>query len=148
MQTSPASISDIPALCELLALLFTQEADFKPDREAQRRGLTSIITNPEVGFILVARQHGKIVGMVNMLYTISTALGDRVALLEDMVVSPSVRGAGIGSQLLEQAIQSARLNGCKRITLLTDASNESAHRFYQKHGFTGSAMVPFRLLLS
>jgi len=148
MQITPANALDIPSLCELLGLLFSQEADFKPDREAQSRGLALIIGNPEVGLIIVARQDGKIVGMVNLLYTVSTVLGDRVALLEDMVVSPSVRGSGIGSQLLEQAIQFSRLSGCKRITLLTDRGNESAQRFYQKYGFDFSAMVPLRLSLS
>ncbi|MBI3561593.1 MAG: GNAT family N-acetyltransferase [Gammaproteobacteria bacterium] len=148
MQITPATTSDLPALCELLDLLFSQEADFKPDREAQRRGLARIINNPEVGLIVVARRDNQVVGMVNLLYTVSTALGERVALLEDMVVSPNSRGAGVGSRLLEQAIQFARFNGCKRITLLTDRTNESAQRFYQKHGFSFSAMIPLRLALS
>ena len=148
MEITPANASDIPALCELLAILFSQEADFKPDHDAQSRGLARIIGSPEIGLIVVARQDGLVVGMVNLLYTISTALGDRVALLEDMVVAPSARGSGVGSQLLEQAIQFARLNGCKRITLLTDRTNEPAQRFYQKHGFDFSAMVPLRLSLS
>lgn len=148
MQITPANASDIPALCELLGILFSQETDFKPDREAQSRGLARIISSPEVGLIVVARQDSQVVGMVNLLYTVSTALGDRVALLEDMVVSPDVRGAGVGSRLLEQAIQFARLNGCKRITLLTDRTNESAQRFYRKHGFDFSAMIPLRLSLS
>lgn len=129
MQITPANASDIPALCELLALLFSQEADFKPDLDAQSRGLARIISSPEVGLILVARQDNRVVGMVNLTYTISTALGDRVALLEDMVVSPSMRGSGVGSELLEQAIQFERLSGCKYITLLTDHTNESAQRF-------------------
>jgi len=119
-----------------------------PDHQAQSRGLARIISNPEAGLIVVARQNSRVVGMVNLLYTISTALGDRVALLEDMVVSPSARGSGVGSQLLEQAIQLARLNGCKRITLLTDRTNESAQRFYQRHGFDFSAMIPLRLSLN
>lgn len=148
LKITPATAADIPELCELLGLLFTQEADFKPDFDAQSRGLARIISSPEIGLIIVARQNSQIVGMVNLLYTVSTALGDCVALLEDLVVSPNARGAGVGSQLLEQAIQFARLNGCKRITLLTDGTNESAQRFYQKHGFTASAMIPFRLLLS
>jgi GNAT superfamily N-acetyltransferase len=148
MQITPANASDIPALCELLALLFSQEADFKPDYEAQSRGLAGIISSPEVGLIVVARQDSQVVGMVNLLYTVSTALGDRVALLEDMVVSPNARGAGVGSRLLEQAIRLARLNGCKRITLLTDSDNESAQRFYQRHGFGMSSMTPLRLSLS
>jgi GNAT superfamily N-acetyltransferase len=147
MQITPANASDIPALCELLNILFAQEAEFKPDYEAQSRGLARIISNPETGLIVVARQDSKVVGMVNLLYTVSTALGDRVALLEDMVVSPNVRGSGVGSRLLEQAIQLARLDGCKRITLLTDRANESAQRFYQKHGFGFSAMIPLRLTL-
>lgn len=148
MEITPANASDIPALCELLDILFSQEADFKPDHEAQSRGLALIINNPEVGLIVAARQNGCIVGMVNLLYTISTALGERVALLEDMIVSPDARGSGVGSRLLEQAIQFARLNGCKRITLLTDRTNEPAQRFYQKHGFGFSAMIPLRLSLS
>lgn len=148
MQITPAKTSDIPALCDLLSILFSQEAEFKPNHEAQSRGLARIISNPEIGLIVVARQDNQIIGMVNLLFTISTALGDRVALLEDMVVSPNARGSGVGSRLLEQAIQFARLNGCKRITLLTDSTNESAQRFYQKHGFGFSAMIPLRLSLS
>lgn len=147
MQITLANISDIPALCKLLAMLFSQEADFKPDHEAQSRGLARIMNSPETGLIIVARQDSQIVGMVNLLYTMSTALGDRVALLEDMVVSDNIRNSGVGSQLLEQAIQFARLNGCKRITLLTDRANGSAQRFYQRHGFGCSTMIPLRLSL-
>ena len=67
MQISPATLSDIPALCDLLAILFTQEADFKPDRAAQSRGLTRIINNPGIGLIVVARQDSRVVAMVNLL---------------------------------------------------------------------------------
>lgn len=147
MEISLATASDIPALCELLSLLFSQEADFQPDDEAQRRGLAQILDNPDVGLILVARQKNQIMGMVNLLFTVSTALGQRVALLEDLVIAPTQRGNGIGSQLLKQTIETARLHDCHRITLLTDLANESAQRFYRKHGFSFSAMIPMRVLL-
>lgn len=138
---------DIEALCELLSVLFAQEAEFTPDREAQRRGLARIIGDADVGVILVAREGGGIVGMANLLYTVSTALGTRVALLEDMVVAPHVRGWGVGSALLAQAIAVAREQGCGRITLLTDGVNATAQRFYARHGFSMSGMVPMRLSL-
>jgi GNAT superfamily N-acetyltransferase len=147
MHVEPATPADIPALADLLTILFAQEVEFVPDRAAQIRGLTLIVKNPEIGCILVARQQGKILGMVNLLYTISTALGERVAILEDMVVSPSARGGGIGTQLLQAAIEYARSVGCKRITLLTDQSNEIAQQFYAKQGFSISSMVPMRLAL-
>lgn len=142
-----ATTADIPALTGLLAALFAQEAEFAPDRIAQLRGLSAILDDPQMGEILVARHHGAIVGMVSLLYTVSTALGARVALLEDMVVTPAARGAGVGSRLLQAAIDHASAVGCKRITLLTDQSNETAQRFYAKYGFSISGMVPLRLHL-
>lgn len=148
MEITLATVSDIPALCELLALLFLQETDFQPNSKAQRRGLVHILSNPDVGLILVARKGSQIVGMVNLLFTVSTALGQRVALLEDLIVLPNQRGNGIGSQLLKQAIETARLHHCHRITLLTDSTNESAQWLYQKHGFQFSAMIPMRILLT
>ena len=139
-----ATVSDTPALSALLSILFTQEAEFQPDTVAQQRGLNAILTDPALGEILVARQNGQIVGMVNVLYSISTALGARVALLEDMVVAPAMRGSGLGSQLLAAAIKHAKQRGCLRITLLTDADNYAAQAFYQKQGFEKSSMIPLR----
>ena len=147
MNISQATISDIPKLCKLLALLFSQEADFSPNSKAQSQGLTRIIENPEIGLIFVAHENNQIVGMANLLFTVSTALGQRVALLEDLVVLPEYRNKGIGSAILKQAIETARLHDCHRITLLTDSVNESAQQFYQKQGFHFSAMIPMRILL-
>lgn len=144
MKIEVAQISDIPALCTLLDSLFTQETEFKSDHNAQVRGLASVIESDEVGDILVVRENGDVIAMVNILYTVSTALGTRVGLLEDMIVSKAGRGSGIGSKLLEKAVEFARDKGCQRITLLTDHDNEGAHRFYQKHGFGLSTMVAFR----
>lgn len=140
--------ADIPALIKLLSILFEQEAEFKPDEPAQRRGLSMIIKAPDCGAILVAREDAEIVAMVNLLYSVSTALGERVATLEDMVVAPRARGAGVGSALLREAIAYARGCDIKRITLLTDRENEVAQRFYANHGFAMSTMIPLRLHLS
>lgn len=142
-----ASPDDIPALCELLSVLFEQEQEFVPDADAQRAGLSAILDDPKTGIILVAREGQRVLAMVNLLFTVSTALGGRVALLEDMVVAPAVRGAGVGSALLRRAVVLAHDAGCRRITLLTDADNMRAQRFYQQHGFVPSAMLPMRLLL-
>jgi ribosomal protein S18 acetylase RimI-like enzyme len=144
---SIANENDVHALCQLLVQLFSQELEFTPNIEAHQRGLLSIIRNPSVGFILIGKVKDKAVGMVNILFTVSTALGERVAILEDMVVSDAFRGLGTGSKLLEHAMKEAKKQQCKRITLLTDASNNAAQKFYQKHKFTQSSMLPFRLTL-
>jgi GNAT superfamily N-acetyltransferase len=142
-----ATESDISALCSLLAMLFAQEQEFQPNRDRQQRGLNGIITHPELGCIWVAHVDEKPVGMVNVLYSLSSALGGKVALLEDMVVDPAYRRCGIGSRLLNHAVAQAQNHDCLRITLLTDQGNSEAQAFYRRHGFVLSSMLPMRLML-
>ncbi len=147
MKIEMATTSDIPTLSTLLDYLFSQEVEFKPDHETQSRGLEMILNNNNIGNIFVAKNNEKIIGMVILLYTVSTALGERVALLEDMVVSPNERGLGIGSMLLDHAVKYATEEGCKRITLLTDKTNIGAQKFYKQHEFNRSSMIPFRMII-
>jgi GNAT superfamily N-acetyltransferase len=147
MNLRPATSADLPALVDLLCVLFTQEAEFEPDRAAQARGLAAILEAPAVGAILVAEETDVVLGMVSLLWTVSTALGARAGLLEDMVAAPAARGRGVGGRLLEAAIAHARAAGCRRLTLLTDADNAGAQRFYRRRGFVASPMLPFRLAL-
>lgn len=150
MQFEIATLDDIPKLCELLNYLFEQEAEFQPDTASQIRGLSAIINDNTLGDIIVAKDNDNdsILAMVNLLYTVSTALGGRVAILEDMVVAPDYRQQNIGSSLINYAIEHCKNKRCKRITLLTDSDNYSAQAFYKKQGFIGSDMQVFRKFLS
>lgn len=144
MTTHIARQSDIDALVKLLGVLFSQEVEFEPNIDRQQQALREIIRSPQLGEILVLKDGQRIIGMVSLLYTISTALGGAVALLEDMVIDPDYRNRGAGTKLLNDAVQRASLRGCQRVTLLTDGDNIKAQRFYQRHGFTVSSMKPFR----
>ena len=148
VQITKAILKDIPQLCQLLSSLFEQEIEFTADEKMQTQGLQTIILNQEIGHVLVLKETDKVVGMINILYTISTALGARVGILEDMVISKEYRSLGLGSKLLKFAIEFAKEDGCKRLTLLTDADNTSAHKFYTEKGFSQSTMIPFRINLS
>ena len=138
--------ADVPQLAALLNLLFSGDIEFAPDVRKQIDGLSLIVANPSFGSIFVLEMDGAISGMVSLLFSISTALGGKVAVLEDMIVDPSLRGKGFGSRLLEHGIDFARREGCKRITLLTDYDNAGAMNFYAKQGFVKSQMIPMRLV--
>ena len=141
-----ANTGDLPELVGLLNELFTQDIEFEPDYAVQERGLQKIIGNNEVGEILVLKVGNKIIGMVSLLYTISTALGDRVAILEDMIISKEYRNRGFGKELLAEAIRFSKQRGCRRLTLLADFDNDVAIKFYKGFGFSKSAMIPMRLV--
>ena len=140
----PAENDDIKELSKLLTILFGQENEFKPDDSKQIKALTAIINNPSSGRIFVMTENDTVIGMVSLLYTISTAMGEKAALLEDMVIHPDYRNKGNGSELIEYALSYASGNNIKRVTLLADYDNKAAASFYKKHGFVKSSMVPFR----
>lgn len=144
---SPATLDDLPQLVALLTILFTAEAELAPDPAKQERALRLILSEPEQGRIFCARQGSRVVGMVSILLTVSTAEGGLSAWLEDMVVHPDCRNGGVGEQLINHALDQARTLGCTRVTLLTDGVNTGAMRFYERAGFKRSDMVPFRRYL-
>lgn len=147
VRVEPATIEDLPALVDLLRELFTAEADFVPDQSKQERGLRLILEQPSRGRIFVLRNQLHIVGMINLLFTISTAEGGFVILLEDLIVLPEHRGRGYGSKLVDFAKNFAKQKDFLRITLLTDKPNARSTGFYKKHGFVDSDMIPLRYYL-
>ncbi len=146
IRIEPATLDDLPLLVDLLEDLFSMEADFVPNREKQERGLRLILEQPSRGRIFVLRNDHRVIGMINLLITISTAEGGFVLLMEDVVVHRDHRGQGYGSALLEHAIKFAREKNFLRITLLTDRDNQASKRFYLSRGFVESGMVPLRML--
>ena len=144
----PATEADLDELSELLGGLFAQESDFRPDKDKQLRGLRLIFEQPSRGRVFVLRRDGAIVGMINLLFTISTAEGGFVIVLEDLVVHKQYQAHGYGSKLLQHAIDFAKQKNFLRITLLTDRPENLAQGFFRRHGFVESSMIPMRLLIT
>ena len=136
-----ATTADLPAMADLLAELFSLESDFHPERDRQLRGLQLILDTPEIGRLFVLRTGGVVAGMANALITVSTFLGTRVVLLEDVIVSRAHRGGGHGRMLVEHVLAWAAREGMGRVTLLADRDNAPALAFYERLGFEPSAMV-------
>ena len=144
----PATLDDLPQLADLLYDLFSQEADFIPNRDKQLRGLQLILEQPSRGRIFVLRGGARIIGMINLLITISTAEGGFVLILEDLVIHRDHRGQGYGGRLMAHALEYAKEKGFLRVTLLTDKLENKARSFYERHGFHQSDMVPMRYYFS
>lgn len=144
----PATLEDLPQLVELLVALFSEEKDFAPDRRKQEHGLRLILEQPSKGRIFVLRTDHMIIGMVNLLFTISTAEGGIAILMEDLIIHPQHRRQGFGGRLLDYAVSYSKRKGFKRITLLTDKISAESQAFFQEHGFNFSSMIPMRCVFA
>ncbi len=147
VRVEPATIEDLPELVQLVSELMDIQGDFMANPEAHERGLALILEQPNRGRIFVLRNDDCIFGMVNLLFTISTALGGLVILLEDFVIHPNHRGQGYGTMLLDYVKKFAKQKHFKRITLLTDKISAESQKFFKKEGFEHSSMIPMRLLV-
>jgi len=143
----PATIEDLQALTELVMDLMSCSEDFTPDRVVQERGLRLILEQPNRGRIFVVRNKDKIFGMVNLLFTISTARGGFVILMEDVVIHPDHRGQGYGRMLIDYVVEFAKQKNFRRITLLTDKMSAESQEFFKKLGFEYSHMIPMRRII-
>lgn len=143
----PATLEDLPALTTLVMDLMARSDDFTPDHTLQERGLRLILEQPNRGRIFVVRNKDRIFGMVNLLFTISTARGGFVILMEDVVIHPDHRGQGYGSMLVDYVVDFAKRKNFKRITLLTDRISAESQEFFKKQGFDYSNMIPMRRII-
>jgi len=141
----PAQPDDIPAMCDLLADLFSVEADFDIDTAKQAKGLGMLVEDqPGRAFACVAVSGNDIVGMVTAQTLVSTAEGGRVGLVEDVIVDKRFRRRGAGTLLIEAAIAWSREQGLTRLQLLADRENSQALDFYTSRGWTFTKLICLR----
>ena len=96
----PATFEDLDELSGLLGELFSEESDFLSGQgETTARAALDFRTTESRTRFCSARDR-TIVGMINLLFTISTAEGGFVMVLEDLVVHKDFQGKGYGSKLL------------------------------------------------
>ncbi|MFH8435242.1 GNAT family N-acetyltransferase [Streptomyces sp. NPDC018007] len=97
--------------------------------------------------VVVAVREGRVVGTLQL--TIVPGLSRRGAtrsIIEGVRVHRDERGSGLGTRLVQWAVDESRRQNCQLVQLTSDASREDAHRFYERLGFTASH-VGFKLAL-
>jgi GNAT superfamily N-acetyltransferase len=139
----PAQVEDVDHLVHLLGLLFTIEEDFSVDVEKQRNGLRLLVEGDRA-CVLVAEQDGQVIGMCTGQIVISTAEGGPSVLVEDVVVEPEYRGQGVGRALMAALTEWAKNQGSTRMQLLADKNNPPGLVFYNRLGWTSTALVCLR----
>jgi ribosomal protein S18 acetylase RimI-like enzyme len=102
-----------------------------------RRFLYNIVQFPGCGifnrsgsFIAFDTRTGWVAGIMLVSF-VSVEVGH----ITQLCVTPHARGAGLGYELLRQAVAALRARGAKRISLTVTAGNTEAIQLYQRCGF-------------
>ncbi|MGK9459921.1 N-acetyltransferase family protein [Streptomyces sp. G6] len=89
--------------------------------------------------LVVAVRDGRVAGTLQL--TIVPGLSRRGAtrsVIEGVRVHADERGGGLGTQLMEWAVDESRRQGCQLVQLTSDNTRADAHRFYERLGFSAS----------
>ena len=98
----------------------------------------SIERDPSNQFI-VASMDGRIVGCYQLTFIVGLShLGGERAQIESVRVASDLRGVGLGTDLMRDALRRASERGCFLVQLTTDLRREHTKRFYERLGFIAS----------
>ncbi len=102
-----------------------------------RRFLLNIIQYPGCGsffqpasFLALEAQGGKLCGLC-----LSSLVQADVGHITQVCVSKTVRGTGLGYELIRRALESLAGHGCRKATLTVTAANTEAIQLYEQMGF-------------
>lgn len=87
--------------------------------------------------VYLAEQAGQVVGTFTLLVmpTMMHRGFHRSALLDSVTVRPALRGQGLGTVMMQVALDLAREAGCYKVMLSSNLKRKRAHDFYRSLGF-------------
>ena len=124
----PAKTEDLPAVIELENRCFVDAWSGE--------SLRAELTSDDLRLPLVAEYDGQLCG-----YLMAWRVVDQIHILNSATV-PKLRRQGVASLLLAAAADQARRWNLTEFTLEVRRSNDSAIRFYKKHGFCEVGIRP------
>jgi GNAT superfamily N-acetyltransferase len=65
------------------------------------------------------------------------------AVIENVVVEESLRGSGLGKQIMAATLQAAWAAGCYKAMLMTGSRKPATHNFYRACGFSADAKTAY-----
>nr|WP_314258275.1 GNAT family N-acetyltransferase [uncultured Devosia sp.] len=89
--------------------------------------------------LIVAERNGEVVGTLQISYLPGLpAFGMKRGILENVHIRADQRGTGLGTQMVQWAVERCRDAGCGMVQLTSNKVRLDAHRFYEKLGFAKS----------
>jgi len=137
MQTCSIALATVSDCRECAQLLVEQLGEHGVDASAEQlsRVLERVVTDGARGFILLARDDLRMVGIAYVATILSAEHCGLVAWLEELYVTPSLRSLGIGTALITAILERAREMDIVAIDLEVDAGHIRAESLYRRFGF-------------
>ncbi|TWV32509.1 GNAT family N-acetyltransferase [Streptomyces misionensis] len=139
LEIRAATADDLPAIIGMLADDPLGAQRESPDDPAPYQAALKRLDADPNQHLVVAVRDGRVIGTLQL--TTIPGLSHRGAtrgLIEAVRIHADERGSGLGTELIQWAVDTARRLDCRMVQLTSDKSRPDAHRFYERLGFTAS----------
>ncbi|MEV2210648.1 GNAT family N-acetyltransferase [Streptomyces sp. NPDC050997] len=139
LEIRAATSVDIPAIVAMLTDdPLGAQRESPDDLTPYLTALERLSSDPHQHLVVAVRE-GRVVGTLQL--TVIPGLsrrGSTRSIIEGVRIHADERGSGLGTQLIEWAIDESRRQDCQLVQLTSDNTRTDAHRFYERLGFTAS----------
>jgi len=115
-----------------------------PNKELDENELRIVFdrgVNSDTDELFCLAYSGEIIGFCAYAIVNNLWLAGYISYMYAMVVDEKFRGKGLGTMLINEAIQDSKNKGLKRLELDSGFHREKAHEFYMKLGFEKRAFL-------
>ncbi|MEV7281840.1 GNAT family N-acetyltransferase [Streptomyces sp. NPDC093111] len=147
LEIRPARQDDLPAIVAMLADDPLGARRESPDDLTPYTAAFARLAQDPNQRLVVAVREGRVVGTLQLtLIPGLSRKGMTRSLIEGVRIHADERGSGLGTRLIEWAVEESRAQDCGLVQLTSDVTRVDAHRFYERLGFEASH-VGFKLSL-
>lgn len=138
----PIAAHELPALLELYQHMHASD-DPLPDEATVRQVWNALLADPKL-HVLVAEADGALIASCILVIVPNLTRGARpYGLIENVVTHSDYRRQGIGTRLLQHALEIAWAQHGYKVMLLTGRKDEAVFRFYEGVGFQRGVKTGF-----
>lgn len=111
-----------------------------PSENAFLASVERLVERTDTEFLLASSsEDAPPAGVCQLRFRFSVWTASDDCWLEDLFVAAAARGKGVGSALVDAALERAGARGCRRIELDTSEANEAALALYARFDFSTSS---------
>jgi GNAT superfamily N-acetyltransferase len=118
----------------------------QPEDDRNRRFFRRFLAPSEDGLLLGAWDDDELVGFATLYWTFSSTHAAEIVLMNDLFVSETHRGRGIGQALIEESLKVARKRGTRHLEWMTAEDNLVAQRLYDRIGASKDTWIGYELM--
>jgi predicted N-acetyltransferase YhbS len=128
-----ATIDDQAEVFDLLRQLMTSATEGSPINQPSAVETFRQVIEEGKGTVLVAEEDGQMLGLVTLSYPVAIRCGGIYSCIEEFIVTEQARGKGVGSRLLEAAIDKAIEKGSYELQV--NRPSELGYPVYLRQGW-------------